>query len=164
MKEVATENFNHNTEGLRKVDWKSRIWKFKDQNKYDDLIRGWTKYWNDIFSSKDPLDPNLVKALIATESEFKPNTIVKIPKDIARGLMQMMDSTRKYLSDPKYKELRNHLVNITDKDALDPNFNIAAGIRWLFRKREVAKAECSFLTSAMMRSLRMPFEKAERLK
>ncbi len=31
---------------------------------YDDLIAGWTQYWNDIFNPKIPLDPNFVKALI----------------------------------------------------------------------------------------------------
>jgi hypothetical protein len=37
-------------------------------NKYDAMIRGWTQYWNDILQPQDPLDPDLVKALIASES------------------------------------------------------------------------------------------------
>src|SRR4051794_27267551 len=31
-------------------------------NRYNELIRGWTRFWNDVLSPKDPLDPNLVKA------------------------------------------------------------------------------------------------------
>jgi hypothetical protein len=43
---------------------------------FDQFIRGWTKYWNDILKPDEPLDPDLVKALIATESGFrlKPRT------------------------------------------------------------------------------------------
>ncbi len=33
---------------------------------YDDLIRGWTMYWNDILEPQESLDPNLVKALIVS--------------------------------------------------------------------------------------------------
>ncbi len=32
------------------------------QNKYDELISGWTAYWNDIFKLENPLHPNYVKA------------------------------------------------------------------------------------------------------
>jgi hypothetical protein len=31
-------------------------------------------------------------------------------------------------------------VNVSQKDLSDPNLSIAAGIRWLFRKRETASA------------------------
>lgn len=45
--------------------------KFEEKgNQYDDQIAGWTKYWNDVLSPDQPLDPNVVKALIATESGF----------------------------------------------------------------------------------------------
>lgn len=71
---------------------------------------------NYIFSKGEPLDPDLVKAIIASESGFKPETTNKTLKDTARGLMQVMDSTRKYLSGPKHKELKNHFVNLTDKE------------------------------------------------
>jgi hypothetical protein len=46
---------------------------FEDGNRYDHLIRGWTKYWNDVFNSEIPLAPNLVKALIGSESSFNSN-------------------------------------------------------------------------------------------
>ena len=41
---------------------------FEDSDKYDELIRGWTQYWNDVFHPETPLDPDVVKALIASES------------------------------------------------------------------------------------------------
>lgn len=44
---------------------------FPDGNKYDLLIAGWTKFWNEIFKPSEPLTPDFVKALIATESGFK---------------------------------------------------------------------------------------------
>ncbi len=47
----------------------------KNGSKFDDLIAGWTKYWNDVLSPTELLDPNLVKALIASESSFDPNIL-----------------------------------------------------------------------------------------
>ncbi len=44
-------------------------------NKYDDLISGWVSYWNDILKPSTPLTPNMVKALIATESRFIPDAL-----------------------------------------------------------------------------------------
>jgi hypothetical protein len=100
---------------------------------YDIEIRGWTKYWNDIFKLDDPLDPNLVKALILTESSFKND-----PKSnkTAYGLMQIARKTLGYLRDTK-GELRNYLVCLDKEQLYDPSANICAGIRWLFRKRKL---------------------------
>jgi len=106
--------------------------------KYDDLIAGWVQYWNDIFGPKDPLDPNLVKALIATESSFEKNALAnKKNQKSARGLMQVTDSTRKILGDEK-GELKDHFISITRKELNDPSTNICAGVRWLFQKRKLA--------------------------
>jgi soluble lytic murein transglycosylase-like protein len=107
----------------------------KDGTKYDELIRGWTQFWNDILNAKDPLDADLVKALIATESGFKQNPKVGSAK--ARGLMQVTDETRKILADDN-GELKDHLVHINQKDITDPTLNIAAGTRWLFQKKILA--------------------------
>jgi hypothetical protein len=66
---------------------------FENGNEYDNFIRGWTKYWNDIFKPSIPLDPNLVKALIGSESSFdttpKPQNAGVAGK--ARGLIQLTD-------------------------------------------------------------------------
>lgn len=107
-------------------------------DQFDELIAGWTKYWNDIFKSELPLDPNIVKALIASESGFNPQKLAnKKDKDSARGLMQVTNSTRKILADEK-GELKDHYLTLTREDLNDPSNNICAGIRWLFRKREIA--------------------------
>lgn len=109
-------------------------------NSYDKLIRGWTRYWNEVLKPKDPLDPNLVKALIASESGFNTKSENIASKgNKARGLMQVTDQTLKILKDEK-GELKNHLVDLDQQDMYDPNANIGAGIRWLFRKKETASA------------------------
>jgi hypothetical protein len=107
---------------------------FSDADKYDIEIRGWVQYWNDIFQLDDPLDPNVVKALIATESSF----IVK-PKEhkYVYGLMQITGHTHQYLNGTK-KELRDYFVSISTDNLLDASCNICAGVRWLFRKKQTA--------------------------
>jgi len=107
---------------------------FKDADKYDAEIRGWTQYWNDIFKLDDPLDPNVVKALIATESSFDTK-----PKKYAHvyGLMQIIGKTHQYLRDAK-NELSDYLIRVSISELLDASCNICAGVRWLFRKKETA--------------------------
>jgi hypothetical protein len=112
---------------------------FKEKNhQYDRLIAGWTHHWNATFTPIDPLDPNLIKALIASESSFNANIIV----GEAHGLMQLMTKTLHYLADPN--ELKNHFIQIKTSDLLDPNINICAGIRWLFRKKQIAVSKQRF--------------------
>lgn len=89
------------------------------------------QYWNDIFHPNDPLNPNLIKALIATESSF--NTDPKKVKS-AHGLMQITNLTFRILRDAK-GELKDHLIRMTRKQLLSPSTNICAGIRWLFWKK-----------------------------
>ncbi len=106
---------------------------------FDHFIRGWTKYWNDIFKPDEPLDPDLVKALIATESTFRlmppaPNAGIA---GKAHGLIQLTDQAIKALGDPD-GELLNHLVKISTDDTSDPNLSIGAAVRWLFGKRDLA--------------------------
>ena len=122
-------------------------------NKFDHLIEGWTQYWNDIFKPKVPLDPDFVKVLILTESSFRP----KIKEFASRGagyafgIMQVTEETVKFLAGHK-NEIRNHFIHIDQKDLFDPSVNIAAGIRWLFRKKEIADAklgEASWIETIM---------------
>lgn len=106
-------------------------------NQYDALIAGWVAYWNAIFQSESPLDPNLVKVLISTESGFNPKALAnKKNQNSARGLMQLTNATRKILGDEK-GELKEHFVNVTRKDLDDPNTNICAGVRWLHHKKKL---------------------------
>ncbi|MES2768045.1 MAG: transglycosylase SLT domain-containing protein [Bdellovibrionota bacterium] len=112
------------------------------QNQYDDLISGWTAYWNDVFQLKNPLHPNYVKALMATESTFNPKAKAPNPKKIglARGLLQLTEETTRLAKNHKLHEYRDHLIDLEYEDLWDPNKNIAFGVRHLFRKRETAKA------------------------
>jgi predicted nucleotidyltransferase len=110
---------------------------FKNGSLYDSEIAGWTQYWNDVLQPEDPLDPNLVKALIASESGFRSQLLaVKRNRNSARGLMQVLNSTRMILAD-EAGEIRDHLVNASRDDLNDPSTNICAGIRWLFHKRHL---------------------------
>lgn len=105
-------------------------------NKYDDLIRGWTRYWNDVLRPTDSLDPDLVKALIASESGFNPKEWNHLKGDSAAyGLMQVLNKSVQLLKNPK--ELRDHFVDLDNDDMTDPNFSICSGTRWLFRKKEI---------------------------
>jgi hypothetical protein len=112
--------------------------KFANGAKFDDLIAGWTAYWNDVIGNNDSLDPNFVKALIASESGFEPGPSKKKTKDKfdARGLMQVTESTRKILGDER-GELKDHFLTVTKDQLYDPSVNICAGVRWLFHKRKL---------------------------
>ncbi|MGE0632177.1 MAG: transglycosylase SLT domain-containing protein [Pseudobdellovibrionaceae bacterium] len=118
---------------------------------FDDLIAGWTQYWNDIFKPQEPLDPNLVKALIASESGFNAKSVIavsKSKKNMARGLMQITDQTLKILNDEK-GELKDHFVKLTKTQVMNPSANIYAGIRWLFHKKRLASGKLGHEASWM---------------
>lgn len=109
-------------------------------NKYDLLIAGWVKFWSDVFGHQSKIDAGFVKTLIMTESSFQPKAKAEthnIPGE-AIGLMQITDYTFKLLQENE-KELRNHVFDIKRDELFDPNVNICVGVRWLFRKREIAK-------------------------
>lgn len=111
--------------------------KFPEGNKYDSIIAGWCQYWNEVMSPETLIHPNIVKALIATESGFSSEPIgAKGHKAI--GIMQLMPQTLKYLS-LSGKEINNHFIELSTEDAKNPVVNIAAGTRWLFRKYELTK-------------------------
>ncbi len=104
------------------------------------MIRGWTQYWNDVLKPIDPLDPDVVKALIASESGFNSNAWNKRRgQNAAFGLMQLLNSSVQLLKDPK--ELSDHFVNLSNDDMKDPVFSICAGIRWLFRKKQLEESK-----------------------
>ena len=123
---------------------------FRDGNKFNEFIRGWTKYWNEVLETDPPLDPNLIKALIASESSFNLKAKKRAGRraGYARGLMQITDQTLEILRNEN-GELKNHLVNVSQPDMFDPNLNICAGVRWLFRKMTIAKSK--YGTSATWR-------------
>jgi hypothetical protein len=130
---IAKENFSKLKDPIGKYPklFRERY----DGNAFDSIIVGWTKYWNKVLKPKEPLSPNFVKALIASESSFNPDEIS--PKTKAAGLMQLLPETIPLLSD-EGGELKDHFVNLDQEDAFDPNVAICAGIRWLFRKKRLA--------------------------
>ncbi|MEK6704891.1 MAG: transglycosylase SLT domain-containing protein [Bdellovibrionota bacterium] len=114
---------------------------FLNGNKFDDLIAGWTQYWNEVMQPKVPLDPNLVKALIASESSFKAAILANEKNsNSARGLMQITNDTRKILGD-EAGELKDHYITATKDDLNNPSVNICAGVRWLIRKQSIASSK-----------------------
>jgi uncharacterized protein with HEPN domain len=108
----------------------------RNEAQFDPLIRGWTKYWNDIFNPQPALDPDVVKALIASESGFRVD-LGKGQQKVAKGLMQLMPLTLKALRGYR-NELKDHLFEMEDADIYDNSLHISAGIRWLFQKRITA--------------------------
>ncbi len=112
---------------------------FPNGNKYDLLIGGWTKFWNEILKPDIPLTPDFAKALIATESSFMVRSSKKSKEGTARGLIQITEKTRNILWKDPNKELRNHFIEMSAEEAQEPEINIAAGIRWLHHKRNLLK-------------------------
>lgn len=100
---------------------------------YDNLIRGWTRYWNEVFRPEPPLDPNLVKALLASESGFR-QFLGKGKRGAAKGLLQITPITIRALQGAR-NELKDHIFEFHEADIYDPSLNISAGIRCLFHKR-----------------------------
>jgi Transglycosylase SLT domain len=111
---------------------------FPNGNKYDHLIAGWTKFWNEVLKPEDPLSPDFVKALIATESSFNLVKDQSSHDGPARGLIQITESSRKIMQDLK-GEIKNHHIQLSIEESRDPVTNIGAGIRWLHYKKLYAK-------------------------
>ena len=133
IKEIAAAHFS----GVSKRPCPKTL-SFSNGSKFDESISGWVQYWNDVLHADDPLDPDLVKALIASESGFEPNRLnKKADSNSARGLMQITNDTRKILADES-GELKNHFVTATKAELNDPDVNVCAGVRWLFRKKDLA--------------------------
>lgn len=112
---------------------------YVDGSKYDTVIQGWTDYWNDVIKTEPPLDPNIVKALIASESGFRAHPPDQKTKSEgkARGILQLTDKTIKTLNNEK-GEAKDHTINLSQSDIYDPEISICAGIRWLHQKHRLA--------------------------
>lgn len=105
----------------------------KEQTLYDGLI------WR--LSSKEKIDPHLVKAIIKVESNFNPKAV---SRKGAMGLMQLMPETIR-------------LVNV--KNPFDPEENIKGGISYLKRLFEVFEDNLELVLAAYNAGPSKVFEK-----
>lgn len=110
--------------------------KYKDGNKYDEIIGIWVDYFNLKFITPPlaPLDPNIIKALIASESDFRVNP--KNPKAV--GIAQITPDTLKTLQNPNGETKDFLFSSVRQKDLKDPEIAIPLAIRWIFRKHQTA--------------------------
>ncbi|HEX4922814.1 MAG TPA: nucleotidyltransferase domain-containing protein, partial [Bdellovibrionales bacterium] len=99
----------------------------KSWNRLDQEILFWTSFWNDFFQPEEKLDPNLVKALVATESSFNLAPRIRNAGQAgrARGLIQLTDQALAVLK-PTSKELKDQYFEISPEDLADPNVSLAA--------------------------------------
>lgn len=135
IQEIASQNFSSAKNKPCDLDLG-----YDNGDKFDDLIAGWVQYWNEVLKPDEPLDPNLVKALIASESGFEPTLLAKKKNsNSARGLTQITNDTRKLLGGD-HGDLKDHLITVTKEELNDPNVNICAGVRWLFEKRRLSSS------------------------
>jgi hypothetical protein len=117
----------------------------KNSDKYDDLIAVWTDYFNKKFNVDPPLDPDIIKALIASESDFREDPPGN-PK--ATGITQITPDTHREIQDPK-GEVKEFIFNdIRKKDLKNPNIAIPVGVRWIFRKKRLAEGKLGRAASA----------------
>ncbi len=110
---------------------------YKSSDDYDELIAVWLDYFSKKFSFP-PLDPDSVKALIASESAFNENPK---PNGIAIGITQITKQTFKILQDPKGEVKDFIFKDIRQKDLKDPQIAIPLVVRWLYRKQETARSK-----------------------
>jgi hypothetical protein len=111
---------------------------YKNSDKYDDLIAVWTDFFNKKFTAKPPLDPDVVKALLASESKFVEN-----PSGSTKGIgiAQITTETLEALQNPKSETSEFTFYDIRKKDLKCPDIAIPMAIRWLYRKRRLAEGK-----------------------
>lgn len=115
-----------------------RLSEYKNADNYDEIIAIWTDYFNKKFNMSPSLDPNVIKALISSESDFRAE-----PREnkVAFGITQIKKETLEILQDPK-GETKDFIFNkIRQKDLKKPHIAIPMGVRWLMYKSKRAEAK-----------------------
>ncbi len=107
---------NYNRKGII-YPTKGKLNKYKDADKYDEVIAVWTDYFNKKFNADPPLDPDVVKALIASESGFRAD-----PRENKKafGITQIIPDTLKIVQDSagealEYKGLLRSKTGLKNK-------------------------------------------------
>lgn len=117
---------------------KGKLKDYPGADKYDEAIAVWTDYFNKKFNADPPLDPDVVKALMASESGFR----VDPPENKkAFGITQITPSTLNIVQNPEGEAKEFIFHKIRQKDLKDPAIAIPMGVRWLFRKRATAMSQ-----------------------
>lgn len=137
-REEISEVFkNHRRKGIL-FPTAGKIARPKNADNYDELIAVWVDYFNNKLKTEPPLDPDVFKALLASESTFRHHT----PENkIAFGIAQITKQTWSILQDPKGEATEFVFSDIRQKDLRDPNIAIPMGIRWLMYKSKRAAAK-----------------------
>lgn len=109
----------------------------KNADEFDEQIAVWTDFFNKTLKVDPPMDPDMIKALIASESDFD----VAARTKVAIGIMQITKDTLKILQDPKAEAKDFIFGKIRQKDLENPEISIPMGIRWLAWKRDRAQSK-----------------------
>jgi hypothetical protein len=116
-----------------------------NSDEYDEIIAVWCDYFNKKFNTNPLLEPNVIKALIASESDFK----VDPPGNLkATGIAQITPATLKALQDPTGEVKDFIFKNIRKKDLKNPDVAIPMAVRWLSRKKRLAEGKLGRTASA----------------
>jgi hypothetical protein len=127
---------NYDRKGIAYPTKRKLAEKYKDADKFDEIIALWTDFFNKKFNANPPIDSDVVKALISSESDFNPDPLGN--RQIAIGIAQITKKTLKILQDPEGEAKEFIFKNIRQKDLKDPNISIPMAVRWLHRKEETA--------------------------
>lgn len=114
-----------------------KLLEYPNADKYDDLLGVWTDYFNKKFPSDSLLDPDVIKALIGSESGFA----LDPANALAMGIAQITKETFKALQDPKGEVKDFIFTKFTLKNLKDPKIAIPMAIRWIFRKKRLAEGK-----------------------
>lgn len=115
-----------------------KISEHKSADKHDELIAVWTDYFNSKLKAQPPLNPDVFKALVASESGFRSET----PENkIAFGITQITKQTLAILQDPRGEAKDFIFSDVRQKDLKNPEIAIPLGIRWLIYKSKRAAAK-----------------------
>lgn len=128
---------NHSRKGIV-VPTAGKIPKPKNADNYDELIAVWVDYFNNKLKTDPPLDPDVFKALLASESTFRHHT----PENkTAFGIAQITKQTWEILQNSKGEAKEFIFSDIRQKDLRDPSIAIPLGVRWLIYKSKRAAAK-----------------------
>ena len=103
-----------------------KLLNYPDADKYDDLIAVWTDYFNKKFPSDSSLEPDF------RLDPFNP---------LAIGIAQITRETFRALQDPKGEVKEFIFTKFIQKDLKNPYYAIPMAIRWLFRKKRLARGK-----------------------